>query len=70
MAAAHSLDTAYLPTTVDEQIKQQAMVINLKLLCKQGFKLIELPKYLSGIKKILLSTILTKLIFNLFLNKK
>tara|TARA_R110002124_G_scaffold141823_4_gene306395 strand:- start:1119 stop:1856 length:738 start_codon:yes stop_codon:yes gene_type:complete len=68
------LDTAYLPTTVDEQIKQQAsMVINSKnyFFINKDLKLIELPKIFEWYKKDFAVNYFNEIDFiNLFLNKK
>jgi hypothetical protein len=51
------LNTAYLPATIEEQIKSRAtLVINSKItfFINKDTKVIELSKYLNGTRKILL----------------
>lgn len=68
------LNTAYLPTTVDEQIKHQAtLVINSKdyFFINKDLKLIELPKIFEWYKKDFAVNYFNEIDFiNLFLTKK
>lgn len=68
------LNTAYLPTTVDEQIKHQAtLVINSKdyFLINKDLKLIELSKIFEWYKKDFAVNYFNEIDFiNLFLDKK
>lgn len=74
IGGAPLLNTAYLPTTIDEQIKQRAtLVINSKeyFYINKDLKVIELPKIFEWYKKDFAVNYFNEIDFiNLFLEKK